>query len=62
MEGVKEELQEIPLEQRIFDDSNGGEICLPQFFWPINSKNILVEGVTFIQSIFGILYLFIMKI
>ena len=52
MEGVKEELQEIPLEQRIFDGSNGGEICLPQFFGPINSKNILVEGVTFIQSIF----------
>ena len=45
MEGVKEELQEIPLEQRIFDGSNGGEICLPQFFGPINSKNILLEGV-----------------
>ena len=52
MEGVQEELQQIPFEQRIFDGSNGGEICLPQFFGPINSKNILVEGVKFTKSIF----------
>ena len=52
MEGIKEEIQKIPLEQRLFDGSNGGEICLPQFFGPINCKNILVEGVKFFQSIF----------
>ena len=52
MEGIQEELQQIPLGQRIFDGSNGGEICLPQFFGPINCKNILVEGVKFIDSIF----------
>ena len=52
MEAVQEDLQNIPLKQRIFDGSNGGEICLPQFFGPINCKNILLEGVKFIQSIF----------
>ena len=52
MEGIKEEIQKIPLEQRLFDGSNGGEICLPQFFGPINCKNILVGGVKFFQSIF----------
>ena len=52
MEGVKEELQDIPFELRVFDGSNGGEICLPQFFGPMYSKNILVEGVKFIDSIF----------
>jgi polygalacturonase len=49
---VKEELQKVPFEQRIFDGSNGGKICVPQFFGPINCKNILVEGVKFIDSIF----------
>lgn len=52
MEGVKEELQDIPFELRVFDGSNGGEICLPQFFGPMYSKNILVEGVKFFDSIF----------
>lgn len=52
MGGVKEELQQLPLEQRVFDGSNGGQVCLPQFFGPINCKNILVEGVTFMKSIF----------
>ena len=52
MESVQEDLQKIPFEQRIFDGSNGGLICLPQFFGPINCKNILIEGVKFIQSIF----------
>lgn len=52
MEGVKEELQNIPFEQRIFDGSNRGQIFLPQFFGQINNKNILVEGVKFIDSIF----------
>ena len=52
MGGVKEELQKLPLEQRVFDGSNGGQVCLPQFFGPINCKNILVEGVTFMKSIF----------
>ncbi len=52
MGGVKEELQQMPLEQRVFDGANGGQVCLPQFFGPINCKNILVEGVTFLKSIF----------
>ena len=52
MEGIQEEVQKVPFEQRIFDGSNGGEVCLPQFFGPINCKNILVEGVKFIDSIF----------
>ena len=52
MGAVKEELQKVPFEQRIFNGSNGGKICLPHFFGPINCKNILVEGVKFIGSIF----------
>ena len=52
MGAVKEELQKIPFEQRIFDGNNGGKICLPHFFGSINCKNILVEGVKFIGSIF----------
>ena len=52
MGGVSEELQDIPFENRVFDGTNDGQICLPQFFGPINSENILVEGVKFIDSIF----------
>ena len=52
MGGVKEELQDIPLDSRLFDGSNGGEVCLPTFFGPINCKNILVENVKFLNSIF----------
>ena len=49
---IEEELQDIPIEKRIYDGSNGNKIFLPQFFGPINCKNILVEGVTFEQSLF----------
>lgn len=42
----------LPVEQRIYDGKNGTSIFLPMFFAPINSKNILVEGVTFEKSIF----------
>ena len=52
MGGVKEELQDIPLDSRIFDGTNGGEVCLPTFFGPINCKNILIENVKFLNSIF----------
>ena len=52
MNGVSEELQDIPLDNRIFDGSDGGELCLPTFFGPINCKNILVENVKFLNSIF----------
>ena len=52
MGGVKEELQDIPLGNRIFDGSNGGEVCLPTFFGRVNCKNILVEGVKFLDHIF----------
>ena len=48
---IKEEIQDIPVENRIFDGIKG-EICLPTFFGPINCKNILVEGVKFEKSIF----------
>ena len=33
MGGIKEEIQDIPLEKRVFDGSNGGEVCLPYIFW-----------------------------
>ena len=52
MGGIKEEIQDIPLEKRVFDGSNGGQVCLPTFFGPINCKNILLEGVKFLDSIF----------
>lgn len=35
-----------------FDGTYDGQICLHQFFGPINNENILVEGVKFIVSIF----------
>ena len=52
MGGVKEELQDMPLESRLFDGSNGGELCHPTYFGPNNCKNILVENVKFLNSIF----------
>ncbi|MDR2914864.1 MAG: glycoside hydrolase family 28 protein [Tannerella sp.] len=42
----------LPIEKRIYDGKDGAPIFLPMFFAPINSKNILVEGVTFEKSIF----------
>lgn len=44
--------EKLPLEKRIYDGKNGMPIFIPMFFAPINSKNILVEGVTFEKSIF----------
>ncbi|MDE6359589.1 MAG: glycoside hydrolase family 28 protein, partial [Duncaniella sp.] len=35
-----------------YDGSNGAKVFLPVFFGPMNSRNILVEGVTFERSIF----------
>lgn len=42
----------VPIEQRIYDGKEGRALFLPMFFAPINSHNILVEGVTFEKSIF----------
>lgn len=50
--GISEEVGKIPLEQRVYDGSNDALVFLPVFFGPINSRNILVEGVTFEHSIF----------
>lgn len=52
MGGVKEALQDIQLDTRIFDGTNGRELCLPTFFGPINCKNIFVENIKFLNSIF----------
>ena len=49
---VVEGIEDKPLEERIFDGSNGEDIYMPEFFGPINCKNVLVEGVTFEKSIF----------
>lgn len=50
--GISEDVGKLPLEKRIFDGSNNAPVFLPVFFGPINSRNILVEGVTFEHSIF----------
>lgn len=50
--GVSEDLNKIPLEERIFDGKEGQPTFMPVFFGPIHCKNILVEGVTFEQSLF----------
>ena len=42
----------IPTEKRIYDGKDGRIIFLPMFFAPVHSSNILVEGVTFENSIF----------
>jgi len=41
-----------PVEERIYDGKEGREVFLPMFFAPVYSNNILVEGVTFENSIF----------
>lgn len=43
---------EYPLEERIYDGKDGQAIFLPMFFSPIACTNVLVEGVTFEQTIF----------
>lgn len=41
----------VPVEERIFDGTNGRELR-PAFFQPMNCKNVLVEGVTFLFGAF----------
>lgn len=50
--GVSESLNDIPLEQRVFDGRDDQKTFMPLFFGPMNCKNILVEGVTFEKSLF----------
>ncbi len=50
--GISEDVGKTPVEQRIYDGGNGAKVFLPVFFGPMNSRNILVEGVTFEHSIF----------
>ncbi|MCD7709970.1 MAG: glycoside hydrolase family 28 protein [Porphyromonadaceae bacterium] len=50
--GVEETLEGVPLEQRVFDGADQTKIFLPVFFGPVDCKNILVEGVSFEQSVF----------
>ena len=50
--GVSESLNDLPLEQRVFDGRDGQKTFMPLFFGPMHCKNILVEGVTFEQSLF----------
>lgn len=38
---------ELPLEQRVYDGSDGGGVFLPKSFAPINCKDVFVEGITF---------------
>lgn len=52
MGGVSEDVNNIPVEKRIYDGSNDQDVVMPIFFGPIHCKNILVEGVTFEQSLF----------
>lgn len=53
MGGIPEAVQQMPLKERIFDGSKGkGSLCLPVFIGPINCKNILIEGVTLVKSVF----------
>lgn len=42
---------DVPVEKRIFDGTDGHELR-PAFFQPMNCKNILVEGVTFLFGAF----------
>lgn len=41
-----------PVAERIYDGKEGKPVFLPMFFSPINSENILVEGVTFEETLF----------
>jgi hypothetical protein len=43
--------KDVPVEQRRFDGTDGRELR-PAFFQPMNCKNILVEGVTFLYGAF----------
>lgn len=50
--GISGSIETIPLAERVFDGRDGSKIYLPMFFAPVNSTNILVEDVTFENSIF----------
>ncbi len=50
--GISPDIEKMPLAGRIFDGRDGGNVFMPVFFGPVNSRNILVEGVTFEHSIF----------
>lgn len=41
-----------PVEERIYDGKDGGEVFLPTFFGPINCKKVFLEGVRFEQGFF----------
>lgn len=43
--------KDVPVEERIFDGTDGIELR-PAFFQPMNCKNVLVEGVTFLYGAF----------
>jgi polygalacturonase len=44
-------VNDVPVEKRIFDGTNGKELR-PAFFQPMNCSNVLVEGVTFLYGAF----------
>ena len=50
--GASPDWEKIPLSERVFDGSDGQKVPMPVFFGPMNSRNILVEGVTFERSLF----------
>ena len=50
--GISDNVEKTPLTVRIFDGRNGGKVFMPVFFGPVNSRNILVEGLTFEHSVF----------
>ena len=54
MGGVSADLENTPLEARIFDGTTNedGRVFMPTFFGPVECRNVLVEGVTFNGSIF----------
>jgi polygalacturonase len=43
--------QGVPVEKRVFDGANGRALR-PAFFQPVNCRNVLVEGVTFLYGAF----------
>lgn len=50
--GVSPEVEKVPVEERVFDGSDGAKVFMPVFFGPMNCRNVLVEGVSFERSIF----------
>lgn len=54
MGGVSEDLQQVPLNERVFDGSStaDGRVFMPVMFGPVECTDVLVEGVTLDGSIF----------